>query len=69
MPFAYGAIISSDLKKELRQKQCTINIMHAMLSGKKSTICNLHSLNELHSPHSKKYFITRIKHNTYKIEW
>ena len=72
--FAYGmnnSVSKGQLKSEIRTKQCTINILHAMLCEQNFTTCNLHNLEELKSLnyHNKTFSITRISKTKYKIEW
>lgn len=71
--FAYevylNGITKENLRRELRTKQCTINILHAMLAGQNTTTCDLNNLKELNNPHSTKFTTTLVLKGKYKIEW
>lgn len=71
--FAHGRYLNAttqeDLQRELRTKQCTINILHSMLAGQTSTFCNLNNVKELSNPHATNFNVTQIVPGRYKIEW
>jgi len=61
--------LCEELEKKIRVQQCTINILHSMLKGDNTTVCNLHHLSELNNPHNSEFKTTRLEKNIYKIEW